>query len=276
MMREIISEHNDDKVIYNHMVYKNPTVGNCDLHTHDVCEIIFLRGGEVSAVIGGNVYKLHKNSLVIFKPHILHAIRIDGDADYDRFDILFDEKILAQGIYEKIPPYLDVVNYSGNNFVTDIFKKIDYYSKCFDRDNFTTLFYSLIRELVCNLSLVAEAEKNETPVSVNELVNKAIDFVDMNYAKHITVEDMSDALFVSKRHLHFLFNEQLNITPKKYINSIRLLKAQNLIRMGTNPSHAYSMCGFSNYSTFYRNYTEYFGHTPSEETNSLPVRKIKS
>lgn len=276
MSKEIISEHNDDRVIYNHMIYKNPTVGSYDLHTHDVCEIIFLKSGDVSAVIGGNVYKLHKNSLVIFKPHILHAIKFDSNADYDRFDILFDEKLLANEAYENIPPYLDVINYSGNNYVTDIFKKIDYYSKHFDKNNFTRLFYSLIHELICNLSLAEEVEKNETPVSVNELINKAIDYVDTNYTYNITVESMSDALFVSKRHLHFLFTEQLNITPKKYINSIRLLKAQNLIRMGTNPCNAYSMCGFLNYSTFYRNYTNYFGHTPSEETSSIPVRKIKS
>ena len=90
-----------------------------------------------------------------------------------------------------------------------------------------------------------------------------------------TLDDIAQQLCTNKSHLHHLFSEFLQITPKKYINIRRLAKAQKLIRMGEKPSFIYSSCGFSDYATFFRNYTTYFGYTPSQENEIIANRKIE-
>ncbi|MBE7034478.1 MAG: helix-turn-helix domain-containing protein, partial [Ruminococcaceae bacterium] len=70
-----------------------------------------------------------------------------------------------------------------------------------------------------------------------------------------------------------LFSEHLEITPKKYINTKRLILAQKKIRQGEKPTQIYPKCGFSEYSTFWREYKNYFGYSPSEEADREIVLK---
>ena len=67
----------------------------------------------------------------------------------------------------------------------------------------------------------------------------------------------------------------MQITPKKYINIRRLAKAQKLIRLGEKPSSIFLSCGFCDYATFFRNYTSYFGYTPSQENEIIAHRTIE-
>jgi len=69
-------------ILYNHFVYNNPSDENFKFHTHDICELIFLKQGNIKAVIDGKEYKLYENSLVIFKPNVVHRIKIEDDTPY--------------------------------------------------------------------------------------------------------------------------------------------------------------------------------------------------
>ena len=69
---------------------------------------------------------------------------------------------------------------------------------------------------------------------------------------------------VTESYLYRLFKNELRLTPKKYIMQKRLLYAENLIMRGSRPTDIYAECGFKDYTTFYRNYTTSFGHSPSE------------
>ena len=56
----------------------------------------------------------------------------------------------------------------------------------------------------------------------------------------------------------------------------RLSKAQKRINAGEKPTVIYTECGFSDYGTFFRNYTSYFGYTPSQKDEIATERKIES
>ena len=70
--------------------------------------------------------------------------------------------------------------------------------------------------------------------------------------------------------------EYMKISPKKFINMKRLSKAQKLISEGQKPTAIYSECGFTDYGTFFRNYTNHFGYTPSQKDEIATERKIES
>jgi len=271
-----ISKFIDKDVAYNHVAIEKPDGKDFEPHTHAICEIIYLVRGDVSAVIGGKAYKLYKNSLTVFRPESMHSIIIDSEATYERYSIFFDEKVVANKIFEAVSSDIDVINCSGNNLIIDLLKKMDYYCVQFNGENLKKLIYALVEELVYNLSIVSAKVKNNLRFSVNPLINQAIEYVEKNYMNNITLQEISNALFISKRHLHHLFGEKLQTTPKKYVNSVRLARAQNLIRAGVNPTNVFSMCGFMDYATFHRNYKKYFGHTPSEEITAEIDGKIRN
>ena len=75
-----------------------------DMHTHDICEIIFLKRGNVSCIIGGKTYKLFKESLIIFRPHVPHRVVLTGSEIYERYDTMMASfGAMVRG--EKVNPY---------------------------------------------------------------------------------------------------------------------------------------------------------------------------
>ena len=275
-MPKFISSFRNEKVLYNHQFFPSSENKHFDFHVHDICEIIFLKKGSASAIIGNSIYKLRKDSIIIFKANTPHRIAVDDGADYERYDILFDETTLANRIFERMPSELALIDCSGNEYITDIFKKLDFYCESFGESELDILIPNIIEELIFNLYLSSSLEPEGDMLSMHPLVEKAVKYVNKHYSEDITIDDISDHIGVTKSHLHHLFSEYMKITPKKYINMRRLAKAQKLIRMGSKPSVIYASCGFGDYATFFRNYTEHFGYKPSEENKIIKERKIES
>ena len=275
-MEREISSYKDERIYYNHVVIDNPLQKNFDLHTHDICELIFLKQGNVTAIVGDKSYKFKKHSLIIFRPNTPHRIQFDENAVYERHDILFDENLLGNQIFNRIPKELDFINYSENRHVIDLFTKLDYYCKNFDGKDLCVLITNITEELLFNLYLSSTDEIHTGSAVTNSLVSNAVDYINKHYSEQITVDDICRHLYITKSHLHHLFIENLKISPKKYVNVKRLSKAQKLINMGEKPTSVYTACGFNDYGTFFRNYTTYFGYTPSQKSEIAMMRKIES
>ena len=82
-------------------------------------------------------------------------------------------------------------------------------------------------------------------------------------AADMTQEEVAGALFISSSYLYRLFRESLHQSPKKYLMDKRLLAAQRKILAGGKPTIVSQECGFREYTTFYRSYCAFFGHSPS-------------
>ncbi|MBQ7820448.1 MAG: helix-turn-helix transcriptional regulator [Bacteroidales bacterium] len=116
-----------------------------------------------------------------------------------------------------------------------------------------------------NAALASKDIRQTHTCSVNILVNQALTFIDNNITKPISIDTICNSLYITKSHLHRLFIKHLNISPKQYILSQKLLLAKNEIFLGNKPTDVYLTYGLSNYSTFYRDYKKYFEHSQSEE-----------
>jgi AraC-like DNA-binding protein len=97
-----------------------------------------------------------------------------------------------------------------------------------------------------------------------KLLQKAIRFINENYAHDISLEDISDHLNISPFYFSRIFSKSTGLTFKSYVNSYRIEKAQNLIVSTARPiiDIAYD-CGFSSIRTFNRVFKSINGKTPS-------------
>lgn len=275
-MIKIKSQYKDDCLAHTHTLITNPDDNNFYFHTHDICEFIFLKSGDTSAIIGDKTYKLQRDSLVIFRANIPHRMRIDGNGVYERHNILFDENELANGIFNKLPQEIDLINCNGNARMIKLFDKIDYYYSKFSGENLKILVKNTIEEIIFNLYVEPFEEFNTNQISVHPIISKAVEYINRHYTEPITIDDIAMEVCVTKSHLHHLFIENMKISPKKYINMKRLSKAQKLISTGEKPTLIYSECGFMDYGTFFRNYTNHFGFSPSEKDKIAIERKMES
>lgn len=271
-----ISYYKDTEIAYNHSVNTMPDDEYFPFHTHDICEIIYLKSGNVSAIIGEKTYKMPKESIVIFRANLPHRIRIDGDEVYERYNVLFNENVLANGVLFKLPNELNVVNCNENKQFKELFDKIDYYYGIFEGNDLKVLVTNIVEEVLFNIYANPEEDFNANQMLVHPAIKSAVEYINAHYAEEISIDEISKYACVTKSHLHHLFAENLEISPKKFINMKRLSKAQRLIGMGEKPTSVYTKCGFTDYGTFFRNYTNHFGYTPSQKDEIITERKINS
>lgn len=260
-----ISAYRSDPLYYTHVIEFAPADYSLGFHTHDRAEVILVKSGSLSAIVDDQVYKLKKNSLIIIRPNTPHKMQFNDNSAYERYDLQFNESILANQVFRRLPLHLCCVNCNGNRTILDLFEKLDFYHKHFKGEDFRLLVKNTVEELLFRLYIAPPDDFGSEPFSIHPILKQAIQYINLHYHEPISVEDVSHHLSVTKSHLHHLFAEFMQITPKKYINLQRLALAQQLIQAGEKPTAIFSTCGFCDYATFFRNYTRHFGCTPSQE-----------
>ena len=148
---------------------------------------------------------------------------------------------------------------------TEIIKKIDFYHKHFDGEDFERILTGLLCELFYLLSVTPATENTDAPTVTSPTLSLALSYINENLTTLSGVEEVARKCFVTESYLYRLFKNELHKTPLKYITSKRLLLAERMICDGEKPTGVYEKCGFSDYTTFYRNYRAFFGHSPSED-----------
>ena len=253
------------KCIFNHMV-KNAKRNDYSTHTHNTYELIYFLSGDATHVIEDKRYKLRRGDLIIIRPLQYHFIHIDNESNYERYDILLDPE--AHGIdvtlIDELP---EVINILDNPMAVSVFERFDFYRKALDDGNFDKLLPHLLTELFYILSLTP-SKSNVKAIASSPLLTEALRYINDNLCTLTGIAEIAKKLFVSESYLFRLFKNELHQTPKKYIREKRLLLAQKMISEGKKPIIVYEMCGFSDYTAFYRSYISCFGHPPSKKKNA--------
>lgn len=97
-----------------------------------------------------------------------------------------------------------------------------------------------------------------------KLLQKAIRYINENFANDLSLEDVSGYLKISPFYFSRIFSLTTGMTYKRYLNSLRIEKASQQILSTTRPitDIAYE-CGFNSIRTFNRVFLEIRGVVPS-------------
>ena len=253
-----------DRMFFKHEVSENLSCDTYSMHTHNTYDLIYFLDGDATHVIEDRKYKLKKGDLILIRPLQYHFVQIDAPAKYERYDILFDVENNNIESAKLISDDVEVINVAGNSIIEDIFRKCDIYYQNSDRDTFERILSLLLSELFYNIALFPLPFAQRT-TSLSPLISQALKYTNENLCTIEGIEEIADHLFVSESYLFRLFQKELHQTPKKYIMEKRLLLAQKLLQGGEKPTTVCERCGFGDYTTFYRNYTDFWGHSPSKK-----------
>ena len=259
-----ITRFEDSLLIMQHCDMTMQTTENYPVHTHKGYELLFLKKGDVSYLVDGQVYPLRKNSLVISRPDVPHRIRVESDDTYDRYNLLFSPECLPKELIEKIPPDLHVLRFDGDGLVTGIFEKMEYYCRSLPEEHLSRAMLALTEELLWNIIIQTTEDTSSRSRYLHPLTRSAPDYMEQQLLEIQTVDQICVALGISKSYLHHIFQEDFATTPKAYLNQRRLQFARREILLGAKASSLYFRCGFDDYSSFYRAYKKQFGYAPSE------------
>lgn len=253
----------DKHLNYKHTVDERPTSELFYRHAHAQYEFLYFLEGDAECVIERRRHHLKAGELVLIPPLHYHFIRIITPVRYERAVIHFQSCDIRDEILQKVFSQPRVMDFSADQNISALFKRIDRYVEHCDKPEKSLLVNNLLTELVY---LVSCHDDLDQPFAVyyNETINAAIQYIESNLTTVSSAEEIAAALFVSRSHLYQCFNEAFHMPPMKYITEKRLVLAASRIAMGERPTKVALACGFNDYSAFFRAYKRRFGHSPKE------------
>lgn len=141
-----------------------------------------------------------------------------------------------------------------------------------------SLLLCLFQEIIIRLlqSKFSKNEKDKKPTSDarqhyhDELLEQILAYIDETIYEPITVGEICQKFSMSRSSLQILFNENLNQTPKKYINELKLEKSRQMIGEGRYTiSEIALMLGFNSIHYFSRAFTQKYNMAPTEYAKTL-------
>ena len=253
------------------------------LHTHDYFQIYYIHSGKLLHHLEGSVAELAPGDVFILPPNVAHYIeKLDGDVDFYSLSFTTD---YFQSIKESNKLLLDFLYYLRTQSLTNIQPKftLSYEDMVFSEmlikrilEEFSgkkTGKDELIKECVSALlSIFARVyfeQRAEVLISEEnrQLVMHSIEYIKNHFDEEITLSEIVHRSAISKTSFCRIFHSIVGMPFKEYLNRYRIERAAELLAEGAKISAAASCCGYSDFSTFYRNFKKHMGISPSEFAN---------
>jgi AraC-like DNA-binding protein len=94
-------------------------------------------------------------------------------------------------------------------------------------------------------------------------ISKAVDHIHKNMGEVVSVDELASLSNMSASGFRKSFREVMHMPPLQYAKSIKLNRAQILLREGKNASEAGYLVGYNSPAQFSREYKRQFGYSPS-------------
>ena len=220
----------------------------------------FITKGKGRFVIGDKEYILKKGDCFLLPPKITTYYEADKKNPYTYYWVGFDG-IEAKGLLEKTGLVIGdnyVIHPKNFNSVFEMFSNFDV-----STTNNSAIPYQLVGKLYLLFSEIMSDQSSENEQKSN-YVDLAINYMNLNYAKNISIELLSRIVGVDRTYFYRLFKESTKISPKEYLSNLRIEKAKMLLcNSNMNIKEIALSVGFSNYLSFERVFKEKSGVNPT-------------
>lgn len=246
--------------------------------SHRGFEMIYLVEGEVRYFIEGEEYLARTGDLIFILPNEIHALQRSGAMKYERVVVSFEFNTIKEMLdladlnvegsllkmentVHRIIPIALVEKY-GIKEVMQSIGALDSHSS-----EFPFRFLSCVMELIAALSKLFSHESGEPVfrVSSDATVKNAVDYIGEHITEPMTLDRVADALHVSKSTLCHRFRNYMNTSVNRYIAAKKIYYALRLMESGMSATEASSAVGYEHYTTFYHNYRQIIGSSPSND-----------
>ena len=255
----------------------------CQSHIHDDIEILAGYTGTIEVTVDSDKMQLKKGDIIIINRRVPHATEAK-EPNSSSIMIQFRIEKLRAAEFENINRYLSLilansekrfVYLSGEDTVTaEIFDVVMhlYEENSEEKKNFD-IFIQGYMDILLGILYRNGVLENIEEIYNKEAIKKvwlAIEYIDKNYQKDITLENLAKVQNMNREYFCRIFKKATNITPIEYINYVRVWKAETLLTTTRESILEISMAvGFSSVSYFNRVFKKLKGTTPSSYRDIL-------
>ena len=243
---------------------------------HNYFELTYVDRGTLFTTVEGKRYELKEKELMIYGPGQFHTQDIPEGCSCSYVTIIFDMETVVYDeesthyelLLNKVFGYDKKIYTLIKTFVTESTSQIPYMN---------SLMLCLLQETIIRL-LQSEfiGKKNDRPVTgarqhyQDELLEKILAYIDETIYEPLSIAELCQKFSMSRSSLQILFKENMDISPKKYINEMKLEKSRQMICENKYTiSEIALMLGFNSIHYFSRAFTQKYHKAPSEYSKTL-------
>lgn len=282
MCNEIICQENFNPKIF-YICKKKFTISSKPLspHKHDFIEIRYIFSGSCEYILDGKSYIVKSGDILMCNPGVEHSnIFISSKEPTVEFHIAFTnihiKNLPKNTLYSSnSSPLMYISSNHRQEFVKccyEILAEQETKKLCNDlmiKSLFMKLLVLLFREIFLDEKI---SNKNQlvlgyTFESSNKtyVVNTIISYLNENYTRKISLNKISQNMYLSPVYISKLFKEETGESPINYLIQIRLEKAKDILihKTTSNIKDIAKSVGYDDAYYFSKLFKKYYGVAPS-------------
>ena len=232
-------------------------------HYNSLYEIYFLEEGNCTYIIDNKVYNVQSGDIVIIPDSIIH---------HTKYDNINHSRILINCAREYVPESVQTIISSGNYlyrnpFIVDEIKKV--LEKTENEYNLKDPYFEEIISCHTHSLFYLLLRNTESCIIVddgNKIIEQAVSYIRENFSSDISLSSLAKKFSVSSEHFSRLFKKETGLGFSKYLNSLRLQYAEQLLRSSKEQSitKVAEICGFEDSNYFSKKFKEVYGISPKK------------
>lgn len=235
-------------------------------HWHEHLEIHFIVSGSADFYLEQKRIPVSQGDLLIVNCNELHTA-ISKQHPYEAYVIIFDIPELSPELAKKNFVFLNHVK--ADSISQELFKRI-FQEIHTQETGYKAMCRGLVAELLVLLcrNYVKEALPEREQASRKkklQRLNTVLYYLENHSELPLCVSDLAKLACLSEDRFGHLFRECIGMPPLRYLNSLRLRKAKNLLQ---NNEHSVTeiarIVGFQDYNHFGRLFRQRYGCTPND------------
>ncbi len=249
--------------------------GTCitPLHYHKDLEMLLALEGGTTLVVDGETHETEAGVLYFINPYQVHSMHIEKPSSH--YDCLVIPKSLLTlsaghaAMTDLIGPIFNgekrFVSKAQDPILIDLFCRITAsYAQKEQNAAAITAYLLLLLDRSQKIGLLTEST---TPSTLQ--IRKAVDFIQMNFNKRISLSDMAESVGMNTKYFCSYFKKHTLTTPVTYLTMLRIRHAKTLLHEKQLSILEVALsCGFDNVSFFIRKFKTATGQTPGQYRKS--------
>lgn len=234
---------------------------------HDYFEMTIVDQGELVHEVDGLKHVAKRHDCMLYYPNQRHSQMVKKDGVSTYLSIMFQ----ASGIS---PELKNKIVHLSNHYTQVIEKMVELSNRPsapFYADEMITLFKSVIIQMLkSDQAFYDEPSTSMRENYENELFQSIVDYLHHHVEAENQVNDLVNHFSLSRSTLQLLFKKYANMTPKNYINQLRLKRSKLLIKESKlTLSEIAETLGYGSLQYFSRVFTQEYGMSPSHYAKQL-------
>lgn len=257
-------------------------------HRHEFVQIVYICKGKLKHVINNNVFDVYKGDIFVIPPFVPHYFIDEYHEKYEFIEFEFMPEFINEKFsdhdcnngfmdFAYLEPFLVTENemkprlnltgslqFEVENTLGEIIREYE------ARDvDFEPMIKALLLKLLILVGRefkreIAGTEFQDLYERHRDAIYSAIKYVNENFEKEISIEEVSKIAMLSQSYFRYLFKQMTHKTFTEYIQNLRISKAIELLKTRKDMriiDVCYSV-GYNNISHFNRTFRQDTGVSP--------------